>query len=456
MEKHLKSHQYYSDLYDRGTVEDCRRIERICDKPTPLPEDSKLSEKEARGVEAWAKKLYLRGTMGERYLKKSETIREWTDRDKKRDELLENAQPPEDIRCLTCRNRLSVTFKDLQSDEKKGDRVFFMFDCPNKCLPRRAFFSDGEEWRVKPTLCLHCSTELDKKMDDDGKKLVTTLTCPKCGYVEKEEYEWHSKKDDDFDPDFAKDRDRFCMTAEEGAEYSDEKYRMEQLARLGKEFEEEQKRRDEKLKENPKGFHLDGVGYGCFICGDHTKEGDNWYDEYGIKCLVCQKAIDNGEIPASLAKEKDSWYTRYDFEHYFNVTSPALRKWVKEGIVKSRTVSQYGKGVHTELFLIEDNKDFLPPKDMLKSQSVKTRGKDGKDYYHMEDWYKFVDPFEHLKGYRIMNHLRVVPPEEMKAREEEQKKKDEARRLRREQMKANRPKRKKRSTPSEPQKDQTS
>ena len=25
-------------------------------------------------------------------------------------------------------------------------------DCVNKCMPRRAFFSDGEEWRSKPNL----------------------------------------------------------------------------------------------------------------------------------------------------------------------------------------------------------------------------------------------------------------------------------------------------------------
>ncbi len=146
--------------------------------------------------------------------------------------------------------------------------------------------------------------------------------------------------------------------------------------------------------------------------------------------MVCQKAIDDGEIPASLAKDKESWYSKYDIESRFNIKSPTLRKWIRDGIIKTRTVSRYGQGVHAELFLLEDNKDFLPPKKLTESQIV-SEIKDEKDWYHSEEWYKFVDPFKHLKGYRIMEHMRVIPPEEMAAREEEKKKKWEERRAHR-------------------------
>ena len=90
-----------------------------------------------------------------------------------------------------------------------------------------------------------------------------------------------------------------------------------------------------------------------------------------MKCLICQRAIDKGEIPASLAKNKDSWYTKYDFDRYFNVRGPTLNKWVRSGILKARTVSHYGKGVHTQVFLINDNKDFLPPKKLLESKRAR-------------------------------------------------------------------------------------
>ena len=205
------------------------------------------------------------------------------------------------------------------------------------------------------------------------------------------------------------------MNDEEGVKYREEKWGMERMGKFAEEWKEKEKAREDKLKENPKGFHLEGAGYTCFICGDSTPEGDNWYDKWGIKCLVCQKAIDKKEIPASLAKFKDSWYSKYDIESSFNVKSPTLRKWIRDGIIKARTVSQYGEGVHTQLFLLKDNKDFLPPKKLVESHLVK-EVKDGKEYQRMHPWYHFVDPKKHLKDYKIMEYLRVISPEEMAER----------------------------------------
>lgn len=433
MEKRLKPHQHYIGTYDRHTVEMCRRTEQLFDKDdTPLPKTKGVSKKQAERVEAWAKEWYLHMKTGDRYLNKEKTIREWMDADRKRDELMESTEVPEGIRCLSCRNLVKPGFKQLWSDLDKPDRILFMYDCPNKCFPRRAFFSDGEEWRIKPDLCPSCDVPLDHKADDNGKKLVTTRTCPKCKYVETDEYEWTHKKEEVFDANFAKDRDRFCLTDEQGREYQDEKYSWEQLGKLGEEWKKEDEAREEKLKANPNGFILEGVGRNCAICGNGSREDGSWYDQYGIKCLICQKAIDVGEIPASLAKNKDSWYSKWDIEHNFNLKTPTIKKWVKDGILKSRTVSHYGQGVHTELFLLEDNKGFLPPKKLLKGRPVKTR-KDGKDWYSTQKWYEFQDPFKLLKGYKIMDHMRVVPPEEMKARKEEEKEKWEEKQTRREE-----------------------
>ncbi len=256
-DKHLKSHQYYSDLYDRGTVEQCRRTEKNCDEMS-LSEDKKFKKEELENMRSGIKRLYLYAQTGERYQKKSETIRAWMDADTKLDELLEHAQPPEDIRCLTCRNRVIPTFKELWHGDEKENRVLFMFDCPNKCLPRRAFFNTGEEWRPEPRLCPQCVTKLTITDKDDGLKSVTTLSCSKCGYTKTEEYEWQHKKEEPVDEHFADDRDRFCLTPEKGAEYADSKWRMAGLAKIGEEFKEKEKLREEKLLENPKGFHLEG------------------------------------------------------------------------------------------------------------------------------------------------------------------------------------------------------
>lgn len=435
--EYLKSKQYYLDLYDRHTVERCRRTEKLFDEKDsePLPKVKGVSKKEAEAAREGVRKWYLKIEAGERYLNKEKTIREWMDADEKRDSLLENAQAPEGIRCLTCRNLVKPSSKHLwwHADDK-SDRVLFMYDCPNKCLPHRAFFSDGEEWRTKPHLCPRCNVALETKEEEGSEKVTLIRTCTKCDYIETEDIDVSTKKEEEeFDPNFAADRDRFCLTDEQGREFSDFKFSLEQMAKFSDEWKEKEKALAERLKANPKGFILEGVGRNCAICGQGSREDGSWYDKYGLKCLVCQKAIDEGEIPASLAKEKDSWYTKYDLERAFNLKSQTLKKWVREGILKSRTVSYYGKGVHYEFFLIEDNKDFLPPKKMVESRSVHET-KDGKTWMRMEEWYKFVDPFKHLKGYKIMEHMRVVPPEEMAAREEEKKRKWEEKQARRAAM----------------------
>ncbi|MAZ67628.1 hypothetical protein CL652_02565 [bacterium] len=169
----------------------------------------------------------------------------------------------------------------------------------------------------------------------------------------------------------------------------------------------EESRREKKLKESPKGFVLEGVGYTCFICGGGTPANGNWYDKYGIKCSVCQRAINRKEIPASLAKNKESWYTKYDLERSFNLNRYDIKRWVKEEILKARTISREDGGTHVQLFLIKNNRGFLPPKKLVKSRLVKET-KDGKDFYHSEPWYRFVDPKEYLKDYKIMDYLEVT------------------------------------------------
>jgi hypothetical protein len=166
------------------------------------------------------------------------------------------------------------------------------------------------------------------------------------------------------------------------------------------------KQRQLKLKKHPKGFHIEGNGYSCFICGNSISNEETWYDKWGIKCLTCQKAIDKKVIPASIAKNKDSWYSKYDLESRFNINHHAIKSFIKEGILKPRIIRHDSNRPHVYLFLIKDNKDTLPPKKLTESQTVKEVKKDGEEWFHSEPWYRFVDPFEHLKEYKIINYLK--------------------------------------------------
>lgn len=172
----------------------------------------------------------------------------------------------------------------------------------------------------------------------------------------------------------------------------------------------EHRRWDKRLETEPKGFALEGNGRNCAICGESTREDTNWYDKWGIKCLTCQRSIDKKIIPGSIARNQDNRYSPYDLETRFGMKKPTLRKMVKEGIIKARIVPTEKGGVHYYIILEKDNKEFFPPKKMTDSQ-VYPFEKDGKTWHRVEPWYRFVDPREHLKGYKILDYLQFSEKE---------------------------------------------
>jgi hypothetical protein len=169
----------------------------------------------------------------------------------------------------------------------------------------------------------------------------------------------------------------------------------------------EQWRREKILEENPKGFHLDVEGYCCLLCGGSARGGNSWYDKFGLKCMACQNAIDRKIIPGSVVKNKDSWYSGFELDNYFGIKRPVLRRLVKQGLLKDRVIAGTERGIHLQLFLLKDNKGFLPPKKLLQSQMV-TEIIDGRESYSFLPWFRFVNPHEYLKGYKIMDYLKVI------------------------------------------------
>lgn len=179
------------------------------------------------------------------------------------------------------------------------------------------------------------------------------------------------------------------------------------LARVLAPMQQEQDRLKRKLKDFPKGFHLDGEGYTCFICYGSCSKEETWYDEYGIKCMNCQASIDSEDIPATAA-DKETWYSRYDMENCFGANRHAVKRWVKQGVLKARSVKRNGYE-QVQLLLIEDNQNTLPPKELVKSESVNEMQADGSVLSHMEPWFRFVkDPLRALKGYKIVDHLQFA------------------------------------------------
>ncbi len=83
-----------------------------------------------------------------------------------------------------------------------------------------------------------------------------------------------------------------------------------------------------------------------------------------------------------------------------------LREWIKKGLLKPRTIpGADGKGKHYQVFLTSDHEGFLPPITMFRIGGWIEDEEDGKKFYRTSEWYEYVDPFEYLKGYGIMDYM---------------------------------------------------
>ena len=138
MSKYIKPKQYYIDQYDKLTIEDCRWRENFHNNfESKEKYEGKVNKKLNRSISDMALHYDLLYTTVARYENKEKRIQEWIDRDTCKDELYESAEAPKGIRCLKCQSFVTESSKILHDySDNQEDRVLFMYDCPNKCVPQ--------------------------------------------------------------------------------------------------------------------------------------------------------------------------------------------------------------------------------------------------------------------------------------------------------------------------------
>jgi hypothetical protein len=149
------------------------------------------------------------------------------------------------------------------------------------------------------------------------------------------------------------------LTREEATEAA---YDLAHLAELMYEFAKRDRVLQEKLKENPKGFHMEGGPYNCRICYVGISGSQTWYDANGIKCLLCQKALDEGVIPSEVCQDSDSWYAMWELDSQLGIKWQTSRKLMREGKLKARVITTENNNPYFYVFLIKENPDILKPK----------------------------------------------------------------------------------------------
>ncbi len=101
----------------------------------------------------------------------------------------------------------------------------------------------------------------------------------------------------------------------------------------------EDTRRKQRLEKEPKGYHLEeGRTYTCCICHDSISGQQTWYDKSGIKCLLCQRAIDRRVIPRSACTNRDSWVPAWMITRDLHIHTSTIQKYIRTGELKARNI----------------------------------------------------------------------------------------------------------------------
>lgn len=247
---HLKGPQHYEDLYDKLTIDAAHRGMVHYDNfysefESKLPKDEKID----KPGNALALNLFYMETVGnellERYENREGKIQEWINRDRSKDEQISSARLTEEPVCYHCgKQGLRITDKSLmhrgETYEIDGpEEVLFMLRCPH-CEKNSAFWEDGTSWKVKPTVCPKCQSEVTHKSTKTKKAITITYSCTSCKHIFKDKMELTSEEEKP-DSEFEKDTRHFCL---QGQEFRHRLFKMRhdfiEMTRLGKEFKEKE------------------------------------------------------------------------------------------------------------------------------------------------------------------------------------------------------------------------
>lgn len=218
--KYLKDKQYYIDLYDKFTVEHCRRLigssTRIANEE--IKENPKTNPKLIMKRNLAIAEVPLFFETGDRYLEKERTIQKWIESDRQKDEIISAEAPL--IFCIECNKPMELFITDIESNlENDSNRAYYLYRC-NNCKEKRGIYSDGEPYVFKANFCPECKSEWDSTTKKTKNKLTVKHKCKKCGQIESHSYDLNKKpKPEEIDPNFEKDKEKFCISEKDGEYY---------------------------------------------------------------------------------------------------------------------------------------------------------------------------------------------------------------------------------------------
>jgi hypothetical protein len=225
--KYLQDRSHYEDSYDARTVEDARWHEQHWQNVK-----AKNGKKLPKPMRDMFCRLTLYYVTGQRYADREKSINKWMERDRKRDDLLENTPIP-DATCFMCKEEMEYFDKMLDIDfEGDNDSVTFYFRC-QECEVGLKVGAKGTERRI-PWQCPECKRRMKSKTTQKTDKIVTNDHCPYCDYTNEHVLDLSMPKEEKKPGKkelkrFREDKLRFCLSEEEGRKFLEHKRTMDNL-----------------------------------------------------------------------------------------------------------------------------------------------------------------------------------------------------------------------------------
>lgn len=200
-ERQLQDKQFYIDIYDLHTINECldwlNTFKEMKPKLVEGLKDKDITPEKLDRDHSMLTAIYINGIKVHRYNEKEKFINKCMIEDQEKQNFYDRAAPVE-IYCPKCNILLENFFKTLHEYDEKIKRVLFFYKC-NRCNYRCGQYNTGEVFETKKDLCPKCKTEListDKKKDS---LIITTLKCPKCKHkssseLNLEHLEWEAEK----------------------------------------------------------------------------------------------------------------------------------------------------------------------------------------------------------------------------------------------------------------------
>lgn len=257
MYSYLRNYSFYEDLYDLHTIEECldwywrlrKGMEQHRQELKTTEPNTDFDKEVHKCCSYFVNTLKI-----QRYRRKKNTIDEWMEADRVRQDKIDNTEPPENILCDKCHSPTKVIEKTLHDANDKTARVSFMFECL-KCQKRQIFYEDGSPWDYRKPQCKNCHIELQTKYKKKGEVLTITTFCPNCDFKEvdvldsKKSREEQQKEEERKQKLFQEYREEFCLNDEEGPKAV---ANLDGIVALAKEWKEQEKKEKDPIYQKAK------------------------------------------------------------------------------------------------------------------------------------------------------------------------------------------------------------